>query len=220
MDDLANLRFDEFLRRVAEKAPSPGGGSVAGAAGALACALGQMVTSYSVGSKTDAQTRDRQSRLAGRLEAALTSLHRLAQISKALVTQDAAAYEAMTTASKHRGESDAAAGAYQEAVLAAVAVPMEIAAVSSRALTTMDEMKEVANPYLLSDLAIAAVLADATARSARYLVQLNAAELTDNGRQTAVLAEIDQTVEHCDTRRGAIEAFVCDRLEIKPAGNR
>lgn len=213
MDDLTNLRFDDFLRRVAEKAPSPGGGSVAGAACALACALGQMVTSYSVGSKTDAQTRER-------FEKALNSLHRLAQISKALVTQDAAAYEAMTTASKRRGESDAAAGAYQEAVLAAVAVPMEIAAVSSRALTTMDEMKEVANPYLLSDLAIAAVLADATARSARYLVQLNAAELTDNGRQTAVLAEIDQTVEHCDTRRGAIEAFVCDRLEIKPAGNR
>lgn len=213
MDDLTNLRFDDFLRRVAEKAPSPGGGSVAGAAGALACALGQMVTSYSVGLKTDAQTRER-------FEKALNSLHRLAQISKALVTQDAAAYEAMTTASKRRGESDAAAGAYQEAVLAAVAVPMEIAAVSSRALTTMDEMKEVANPYLLSDLAIAAVLADATARSARYLVQLNAAELTDNGRQTAVLAEIDQTVEHCDTRRGAIEAFVCDRLEIKPAGNR
>lgn len=213
MDDLTNLRFDDFLRRVAEKAPSPGGGSVAGAAGALACALGQMVTSYSVGLKTDAQTRER-------FEKALNSLHRLAQISKALVTQDAAAYEAMTTASKRRGESDAAAGAYQEAVLAAVAVPMEIAAVSSRALTTMDEMKEVANPYLLSDLAIAAVLADATARSARYLVQLNAAEVTDNGRQTAVLAEIDQTVEHCDTRRGAIEAFVCDRLEIKPAGNR
>ncbi len=213
MDDLTDLRFDELLRRVAEKAPSPGGGSVAGAAGALACALGQMVTSYSVGSKTDAQTRER-------VEAALTSLRRLEQIARALVTQDAVAYEAMTTASKRRGESDAAAGDYQEAVLAAVAVPMEIAAVSSRALTTMDEMKEVANRYLLSDLAIAAVLADATARCARYLVQLNAAELTDHGRRTAVLAEIDQTTEHCDARRGAIEAFVCDRLEIKPAGNR
>ncbi|MCH7872424.1 MAG: cyclodeaminase/cyclohydrolase family protein, partial [Planctomycetes bacterium] len=109
MDDLTNLRFDELLRRVAEKAPSPGGGSVAGAAGALACALGQMVTSYSVGSKTDAQTRER-------VEAALTSLHRLEQIARALVTQDATAYEAMTTASKRRGESDAAAGVYQEAV--------------------------------------------------------------------------------------------------------
>ncbi len=213
MHDLTNLRFDELLRRVAEKVPSPGGGSVAGAASALACALGQMVTSYSVGSKTDAQTRER-------VEAALISLHRLEQIARALVTQDAVAYEAMMTASKRRGESDAAARAYQEAVLAAVAVPMEIAAVSSRALTTMDEMKEGANRYLLSDLAIAAVLADATARSARYLVQLNATELTDNGRQTAVLAEIDKAVRRCDAHRGAIEAFVCERLEIEPAGNR
>ncbi|MCH7591241.1 MAG: cyclodeaminase/cyclohydrolase family protein, partial [Planctomycetes bacterium] len=153
-------------------------------------------------------------------EAALTSLRRLEQIARALVTQDAVAYEAMTTASKRRGESDGAAGVYQEAVLAAVAVPMEIAAVASRTLTTMDEMKEIANRYLLSDLAIAAVLAEATARSARYLVQLNAAELTDKGRQTAVLAEVDQTVQHCDTTREAIEAFVCDQLEIEPAGNR
>lgn len=213
MDELGSLGFDELLRRVAAKAPAPGGGSVAGAAGALACALGQMVTAYSVSSKTDPRTRER-------CEAALSSLHRLEQIARALITQDAIAYEGMTTASKRRGESDAAAGEYQEAVLAAVAVPMEIAAVSSRALTTMDEMKEITNRYLLSDLAIAAVLADATARSARYLVQLNAVELTDNGRQTAVLAEIDQTVLHCDARRGAIETFVCERLEIKPTGNR
>lgn len=213
MDELSSLRFDELLKRVAEKAPAPGGGSVAGATGALACALGQMVTSYSVGSKTEAKTREQ-------LETALTSLRRLEQIARALITQDATAYEAMTAAAKKRGESDSAAGVYQQAVMAAVAVPIEIAAVSSRALTTMDGMKSVANRYLLSDLAIAAVLADAAARSARYLVELNAGELTDEERRSTVLAEIDKTVLHCDACRKAIEAFVCERLEIKPTGNR
>ena len=86
MDELTGLRFDDLLQRIAEKTPSPGGGSVAAATGALASALGQMVSSYSVGSKTDAPTSER-------LATALSNLRKIEQIARTLVTQDAVAYE-------------------------------------------------------------------------------------------------------------------------------
>lgn len=209
MEELTKLRIAEFLERVGDRQPSPGGGSVAGAVGALACALGRMVVAYSIGPKTKADIREQ-------METSLLNLHRLKQIMGALITQDAEAYETLQSASKDRSSPDA----YQEAALAAVAVPMEIAAVASRALTALDELKAGTNRYLYSDLGIAAVLADAAARSAWYLVHINARELTDETRRRIVLTEITETVGHCKARRASIEAFVCERVEDRGSPGR
>lgn len=209
MEELTGLRIEEFLERIGDRQPTPGGGSVAGAAGAFACALGRMVVVYSIGAKTKTNVRER-------LETSLLHLHRLEQIMSALITQDAVAYETMTDLSKKlpaSGDSAGQSDAYQQAVLSAVAVPMEIAAVASRALTALDDLKTVANRYLLSDLGIAAVLADATARSAWFLVRVNLGELADDSRREVILTEISETLRHCETRRESIEAFVRDRLE-------
>lgn len=202
MEELTKLSVAEFLERVGDRQPSPGGGSVAGAVGALACSLGCMVVAYSIGPKTKADVRER-------METSLLTLRRLKQIMSALITQDAEAYETMQSASKDRSMPDT----YQEAALAAVAVPLEIAAVASRALTALDELKAGANRHLYSDLGIAAVLADATARSAWFLVHINARELTDETRRRTVLTEITDTMRHCKARCASIEAFVRERVE-------
>ncbi len=47
MDTSASIAA--FLNATAEKQPTPGGGAVAAVAGALACAIGEMVLNYSVG---------------------------------------------------------------------------------------------------------------------------------------------------------------------------
>lgn len=213
MAELTRLSVDDFLDRLADRTPTPGGGGVSGLAGALACALGRMVAAYSVGKKTDPAVTEKVQALTARL-------HRADQLLRALITQDATAYSDMTVLGKDAREHPERRATYQDAVLKAVAVPMEMAALASSALATMDELKEMANRYLLSDLAIAAVLADAAARTARYTVQVNLGELDDEGARQRIKSDIDRTVAHGEQHRDAIETFVRDALEPGSAANR
>ncbi len=207
MDDLTKWSFDEFLNAVARKAPTPGGGSVAGAAGALACALARMAAEYSMGKNTKPSVRDKTAAILNRLRGA-------DEILRGLVTQDAIAYAAMSAAGKAARENPAAKSAYQEAVLAAVAVPLEAAAVGAHALSAMDELKDLANPLLLSDLGVAAVLVEAAARAAWYMVTVNLPELTDAAMRAKLRGNIDETIRRCEAYRRSVEAFVRRCVEI------
>ena len=206
MDDFTKRSIDEFLDAVAQRAPTPGGGSVAGAVGALACALARMVAAYSIGKNTNPSVRDRT-------ESVLDRLRRADEILRSLVTQDTVAYAAMSAAAKAAPENPATKSAYQDAVLAAVAVPMETAAVASHTLAAMDEWKEFANRRLLSDLGAAAVLAEAAARASWYMVAVNLPELVDAATRTRLRGHIAEAVAHCDGHRRSIEAFVRRHLE-------
>ncbi len=205
MDDLAQRRLDDFLNQVSSRAPTPGGGSVTAAAGALACALARMVVAFSTNKKTDAAMRERVQQVAGRLRTA-------DELLRALITQDSAAYLAMTAA-RRAGPN---ASAYADAVMGAVTVPMEIAAVATSALATMDDFKSSASRYLLSDLAVAAVLAEATTRAARYTALVNVAELRDHNLRVKFLGDIDRMIERGSGHCRSIEGFVQDHLENGP----
>jgi formiminotetrahydrofolate cyclodeaminase len=211
MQDFAALSLEEFLDQTADRTPTPGGGSVTGMAGALSCAMANMVAAYSVGKKTDPQKKTR-------VETVAVQLHRADQLLRALITQDAVAYSAMTQAAKAAKGDDAAA--YQDAVLSALSVPVEMAALASHTLTTLDEFKQDASRYLLSDLGISAVLAEATARAARYTVLVNVAELADPAQRRKLLGEMDVVLAHCSSHRESIEAFVTAHLEAPASSGR
>ena len=208
MDDLTKRSVDDFLDAVAQRTPTPGGGSVAGAAGALACALARMAADYSIGKNTELSVGDR-------MEAVLNRLRGADEILRGLVTQDAVAYAAMSAAGKAAHDIPAAKPAYQDAVLAAVAVPLEAAAAASHALSAMDELKDFANRQLLSDLGVAAVLAEAVARAAWYMVTVNLPQLSDAATRTKLRGNIDETIRHCEGYRRSVETFVRSYLETK-----
>lgn len=211
MDDLAALSIDEFLDRVADRTPTPGGGGVAGLAGALACAMGRMVAAYSIKKSTEAPARERVESLSGQLK--VTD-----QLLRGLITQDGVAYSEMTAARKALQDGRLEAPAFHNAVLRAIAVPMEMAAAVSRALAAMDAFKGDATPYLLSDLGVAAVLADATAHAAAYSVRINVGELTDEGTRQRIVSDVKQTVRRCTEHRDSIEAHVRRCLGFEDQG--
>ncbi len=230
MDDLTKLTVESFLDEVADRTPTPGGGAVSALAGGLACAMARMVAAYSEPNRDRKEAanpnHDRKEAanppsvnkhtkapVPSKVQAAATALHRADELSRALITQDAIAYTEMTGAAKAARGDPSKKPAYDQAVLAAIAVPMEMAAVASNALSTMDELKSIASRYLLSDLGIAAVLACATARAARYNVRINAPELADPATRARILAEIDRIVDHCEDSRASIEGFVGAGLE-------
>ena len=166
---------------------------------ALASAIGRMVAAYSVGKKTSEEVR-------GRVEPAREKLRRLDELLRRMITEDAVAYAHMTSIDR----SDVTA--HQAAVVAAASVPLSIAAAASEALAVLDDFKGDASRYLLSDLGVAAVMADATTRSAAYSVRVNLSEVADPATRDRLANDIRRIVGHCDRHRASIETIVEARL--------
>jgi len=213
MADLTELSVNGFLDQTAARTPTPGGGSVAALAGALACAMARMVAEYSVSKEPAPEANER-------VGAVLVRLRRAELIMRALITSDAEAYAALSAASKSANRPPAGRSRRADALLKAISVPMETAAVASNVLSTLDEFKDAASKYLLSDLGVAAVLADATARAAAYSVMANAHEMTDEAVRTRIMGDANETVTRCGRLCASVEQFVRSRLEIAESPSR
>lgn len=192
------MPFEEFLAAVHSKTPTPGGGAVASAVGALAAALAGMVVAYSVGKKNLAAHEPL-------LKDADHRLVRARELMLALAAEDAAAYGAVNELMK-LPESDARRVAeLPAAVRAAVDAPMATAAAAVDLLRLMESLATTTNRYLRSDLGIAAVLADATAASARWNVVVNVGSLDEAGRREA-MERCDGLVAKAGELRRRVEA--------------
>lgn len=188
-----------FVASVASNTPTPGGGSVAAHAGALAAALAQMVAGLTIGKKKYAAVEPEMK------EAALRAAglgNRLA----ALVAEDAAAYDRVAAAYKLPGEGDAAEGKKQaitNALLDAARVPLETA----RAAADVAELALLAarkgNQNALSDAGVAALLADTACRGAAFNVRINVSSLDDKSAGAPLVEEVRELV--ANTRRIAAE---------------
>jgi formiminotetrahydrofolate cyclodeaminase len=181
-----------FLEATAAKQPTPGGGSVAALAGALAAAMGEMVVNYSLGKHSEPKAE-------GQLRHALDELKRARSLMLQLMAEDQAAYEALTAARKlppssgsegpplgqSRGGSATSdrQSRIDAALLACIRVPQALAATALAVLSLCNRIWEIANVHLLSDLAVCSELAMATVRCGVYNVRANFPALTDPADQ-------------------------------------
>src|SRR5688500_15906999 len=158
-----STRIGEFLDAAASKQPTPGGGSVTALVGALAASMGEMTINYSIGRKGHEAFEDE-------LRPVLAELTRARGLLLRLMVEDQAAYEAMTAARKRpQGDPDRQSQ-FDVALLACIRVPQAMAATAVAVLQVADRVVNFVNPHLLSDLAVSADLAMATARCAIYNV--------------------------------------------------
>lgn len=198
MPPLDEQTLGGLLSAVAAKTPTPGGGAVAGAVGALASALAEMVVAYSIGKKTLAEhepsLRDAQRRLSN----ARTLFLRLAE-------EDAVAYGAVNELSR-LPEGDPRRAGLAPAQEAAVQAPMAMIAASVDLLRLMEELAGRSNRQLASDLAIAAVLAEATARAAGWTFAVNLGYLPEGPARSRARADADRSIADAARRRSRIES--------------
>ena len=179
--------FDAFLGSVASKTPAPGGGAVASAVGALSAALAGMVVAYSVGKKNLAEHQQLLDETTHRLE-------RARALMLGLAAEDMASYTVLNELGKLPETDARRAAEYLPALRTAVQIPMAVVAASVDLLRLFDTLATRTNRYLRSDLGIAAVLADATARSSRWNVLINSRELPADER-SRVEAELGRMLD-------------------------
>jgi formiminotetrahydrofolate cyclodeaminase len=187
----------DFLARLGDKEPTPGGGSAAGVAAALAVGLGRMALSYSIGKKALREHQDLHERLASRLQ-------RCARLAEALTEEDAQAFELyQQTASLPDGpEKDQQE---QLSLAAAINVPRELAKLCLSLLDDLHVLRPACTPWLLSDLKAAGALAVAAVTLCEYNVRINTVGLDDAEQAQQLLAGAASDVRKAQKAQGALE---------------
>lgn len=191
------LTLREFIDAIGAKVPTPGGGAVASAVGAIAAALGRMVVSYSLGKKNLAEHQPL-------LQDADARLIRAARVLMMLADEDAAAYGAVNELSK-LPESDPRRVELAAAQAASAQVPLSVAAAAVDLLRLFRDLAGTTNRYLRSDLGIAAVLARATVDASRWNVLINLPSLPAD-QAAAVGKAIDELCGLAKTLCADVEA--------------
>ena len=162
--------LEEFVGAVSAPTPTPGGGSVAALAGALAAGLGEMVCGVSL---------KRQSLGAHHpeLEATRTRLAALRERLMETIDRDANSYEALMRAFKlpktTEAEQSARSQAIETASKQASVVPLETAELAAAVARELASLTGVTIAQAASDLRVASDLAETARRGGIANVQAN-----------------------------------------------
>ena len=191
MTRLLELPAAELLDRFASPEPTPGGGSAAALSGGLGAALVAMVCAMPKTRTSGAEER-------ARLDVALAWAREAGGRLRALVEEDARAYDAVVAAYRlpkaTEAEKAARKGAIAVALARATDVPLATAEACLVVLKAAQEAAAHGNPKAVSDARTGGALGFAGLVGAAENVRINAAALTESGalaveRVEAALAE-------------------------------
>ena len=195
----------EFVQTVAAPTPTPGGGSVAAHAGALAAALVQMVAGLTAGKKKYAAVAAEMTEIGSRATALGERLTELVSLDAQSYAAVAAAYKLPKDDDQQRAKRDAAVTA---ALIGASEVPLETARACAEVAELARRVAEKGNENARSDAAVAALLADAAARGAAFNVRVNVDALADPASGRAFVDAAAEFVRQATGRRQAVDALM------------
>lgn len=189
---------DALLAAIAGRTPTPGGGAVAGLTLAIGAATGSMVLSYSEGKASLAGHADLHREAKAALEEARAAALRLADA-------DAAAYGRLSELGKLDAREERRRREMPAAVREAIDVPRCCLNAALDVLRLLRHLRGATNRHLDSDLAIAAILADAAARAAACNVRINLAQLEDAEEAALIEAETARSLDEAGALRAEVE---------------
>lgn len=172
----------QFLDQVAARSSAPGGGGAAALAGALAAGLAAMAARFSAAQLPGAAD------LAARAD---QLRHRAAE----LVDEDAQAYGAVLDAFALPRDAAGRDQQVRAALDRAAAVPEEMTQLGAQVAELAAQLAIAGNPSLRGDSVTAALLAEASARSAACLVDINVA-LGGLGKEVSLRAARNVAAAH------------------------
>ena len=206
MDLQENPGMDGFISSVAAATPTPGGGSVAALAGALAAALGEMTAGLTAGrekfASAELQIREIYERL-GCIRATLQSL----------IKEDPAAYQSYLDAVRLPRNTDEEKtirdAAVEHAAKQATLTPLRTARAVSEILEYQSTLARIGNPSSRCDLAVGALMAFAALKGMKYNILANTAGLQDSLFAERARAEISDLI-----RKGQEHLNLIDGMAI------
>lgn len=202
---LVDRTLRAFSDELASAAPVPGGGSAAAYAGAVGAALAAMVDRIAQRKNDDEALRDH-----------IAEMENLRSDFLRLVDDDSAVYARVAEAMKLPRDTDAEKEArterLQASLLAAARVPLELAKTSRRLLEGCERGLARSPAAAVSDIGVAALMAEAALRGAAMNVMINLASLKDRAQVKAMSEDLDEALDGADAVRKRITDFVESRI--------
>jgi formiminotetrahydrofolate cyclodeaminase len=152
---LQEMTIAGFLKELAARKPTPGGGSVAALSGALSAGLISMSAGFSRNEVVSQESRKLMSILAG------------------LADRDAEAFA-------------------RRDLREATEVPLQTARYSYRVLELAEDLLESCNPNVITDIGVAAKMAESAVTGALLNVKVNLVSIGDEGYARDVLREAEE----------------------------
>jgi formiminotetrahydrofolate cyclodeaminase len=200
---------DEFLRRLASSAPTPGGGSAAAVMGAMGAALVCMTCNVSIGKKGCEAVEADLAAVRGESEQWRLRL-------AAMVGEDVAAFDGLMAAYKLPKATDddkaRRAAAIQSSLMLATQVPLDCARACAAVIALARRAAEHGYKGVISDAGVGALAAYGALRSAALNVYINAPALADRAAAERCLRDIDALGAAAAAESEAAYALVRSRL--------
>jgi formiminotetrahydrofolate cyclodeaminase len=205
---LTELSVSEFMDRLAAGEPTPGGGAAAALAGALGAGLASMVCHFTADKPEFAEVAAEVAGILDEAEAARAAL-------EFGVDSDAAAFGVVAKAYKLPRGTEAERRARQAAIraasLGAARAPLEVARLAARVLDLCERLAEIGNPKVLSDVVVAAFLAQAALHGAAANVEVNLPLIQGDAFGEEARAELDHLLQGRDAQVRTVVAKVRHR---------
>ncbi len=200
---------EKFLAEAASSAPTPGGGSVSAFVGALAASMVCMVANLTVGKEKYRDVEAQVKEILADAEMVLTAL-------KSGLSQDIAEFSnfmAVLQMPKATDEEKSLrSGKMQEALVSATDTPLGIAQNCFRALQLAQALAPIGNKGAISDVGVAAYLAESALKSAMFSVDINLPGIKDQGYQERIKTERERLFAQAETLKVNTVAMVQSRL--------
>lgn len=210
----ATFRADQnegFLDRLAAGNATPGGGSAAAYAGAMAAGLVAMVARLTQGKKKYAGVEARMLEIVDQAD-------RLRKELEAAVAADSRAFEDVLAAMRLPKETDQEKSrrsqAIEQASLHAAAVPLATARRAVEALELAAEVAATGNLNAASDAASAGALARAALTAAAMNVRVNAASVQDRAAAASWAAELSRLEARATEAEKRLQQALRERVGI------
>lgn len=186
------LSIEEFLVQSASSAPTPGGGSVSAYVGALAASMVCMVANLTIGKE---KYRDVESQV----QDILSHGHELLKTLQIGLSQDIKEFSnfmAVLKLPKNTEEEKAGRTAkMQEVLVSATDTPLTIAQNCFQVLKLAQALALIGNKAAISDVGVAAYLAESSLKSAMFSVDINLPQIKNTDYQAKVKAEREQLLK-------------------------
>jgi len=201
----ATAKISDYLSDAASDKPAPGGGSVSALVGALAASMSEMAANFTSGRKKFQAVQADISQCLQRLTACRAKL-------LALMDADVEVYKAVSEACalpKHTAQESAVrAEAVQSALQEAMKVPLSVMRQCAVVGEIAARLVRIANPNLITDVGVSAILAEAACAAAALNVQINLDSITDPTVAERVRPETAELIRTTAQRRSAVQRAV------------
>ncbi len=202
---LVDMTVEGFCDELSSDSPAPGGGSVAALCSSLSGALTSMVANLTMNKKG----YEEHWALAGELA---EEGQKVKEASLQAIDKDTKVFYDMMNAMKlpKKTDADKAArnAAIQEATKEAIMIPLETLEISLEAVKLSERIAKIGNANALSDAGVAAITANAAAKSAFLNVKINMGAVEDKAWMDNVMAKATQIAKDVNELALKVEAEV------------